>query len=93
MAEMYPLQILLASLAGWMNRRQGEVLEYLIERECTDHIIPSRGNWPGDRNAGARRAAPSLLADSVGTLKWRARTDRDGGEVCSFLQNCVPAVC
>ena len=31
MAEIYPLQILIASLAGWMNRRQSEVLEYLIE--------------------------------------------------------------
>ncbi len=31
MAEIYPLQILIASLAGWMNRRQGEVLGYLIE--------------------------------------------------------------
>ena len=31
MAEIYPLQLLIASLAGWMNRRQGEVLEYLIE--------------------------------------------------------------
>ena len=31
MAEIYPLQVLLASVAGWMNRRQGEVLEYLIE--------------------------------------------------------------
>ena len=31
MAEIYPLHILIASLAGWINRRQGEVLEYLIE--------------------------------------------------------------
>ncbi len=31
MAEIYPLQILIASFAGLMNRRQGEVLEYLIE--------------------------------------------------------------
>ena len=31
MAEIYPLQVLITSLAGWMNRRQGEVLEYLIE--------------------------------------------------------------
>ncbi len=31
MAEIYPLQVLLASVAGWMNRRQGEILEYLIE--------------------------------------------------------------
>jgi hypothetical protein len=29
--QIYPLQILIASLAGWMNRRQAEVLEYLIE--------------------------------------------------------------
>ena len=31
MAEIYPLQILLSSLAGWMNRQQGEILECLIE--------------------------------------------------------------
>ena len=31
MAEIYPLQILLATVAGWMNRRQGEILEDLIE--------------------------------------------------------------
>ena len=27
MAQFYPLQILIASLAGLINRRQGEVLE------------------------------------------------------------------
>ena len=31
MAQILPLQILIASLAGWMNQRQGEVLEYLVE--------------------------------------------------------------
>ena len=31
MAEIYPLHVLIASLAGWMNRRQADVLEYLIE--------------------------------------------------------------
>ncbi len=31
MAQIYPLHILNASLAGLMNRQQGEVLEYLIE--------------------------------------------------------------
>ena len=31
MAQIHPLQVLIASLAVWMNRRQGEVLEYLIE--------------------------------------------------------------
>ncbi len=31
MAQIYPLHIVIASLAGLMNRQQGEVLEYLIE--------------------------------------------------------------
>jgi len=31
MAEIYPLQVLISTVAGWMNRRQGEILEYLIE--------------------------------------------------------------
>ncbi|MFT5049212.1 MAG: putative transposase [Chlamydiales bacterium] len=31
MAHIYPLHILIASLAGLINRRQAEVLEYLIE--------------------------------------------------------------
>ena len=31
MAEIYPLQVLLATVSGWMNRRQGEILDYLIE--------------------------------------------------------------
>ena len=31
MAEIYPLQILIASLAGWMNGRHAEVLEYLFD--------------------------------------------------------------
>ncbi len=29
--EIYPLHILIASLAGLINRQQGEVLDYLIE--------------------------------------------------------------
>ena len=31
MARIYPLNILIASLAGVINRRQAEVLDYLIE--------------------------------------------------------------
>ena len=39
MVQIYPLQILIASLAGLMNRRQGEVLEYLIEE---NHVLEHR---------------------------------------------------
>ena len=28
MVEIYPLQILIASLAGWVNRRQADVLSF-----------------------------------------------------------------
>jgi hypothetical protein len=30
-AEFYPLQVLLADLAGWMNRHQQDVIAYLVE--------------------------------------------------------------
>ncbi|MFT5359031.1 MAG: hypothetical protein ACI9KE_006273 [Polyangiales bacterium] len=32
MAHIYPLHIVIASLAGLINRRQAEVLEFLIEK-------------------------------------------------------------
>jgi hypothetical protein len=30
-ASIQPIQLLLVSVAGWMNRRQQEVVEYLVE--------------------------------------------------------------
>jgi hypothetical protein len=30
-ADIYPLQVLLASLAGWLNRHQQDVIAYLVE--------------------------------------------------------------
>jgi hypothetical protein len=30
-ADLYPLQVLLVALAGWVNRHQQHVIEYLIE--------------------------------------------------------------
>src|SRR4029450_11438445 len=30
-ADVYPLQMLLVTLAGWVNRHQQHVIEYLIE--------------------------------------------------------------
>ncbi len=31
MSELFPLQLLLASFAGWTNRHQAQVIDYLIE--------------------------------------------------------------
>lgn len=30
-ANVYPLQVLLVTLAGWINRHQQHVIEYLVE--------------------------------------------------------------
>ena len=30
-AETYPLQVLLVTVAGWVNRHQQHVIEYLVE--------------------------------------------------------------
>jgi hypothetical protein len=30
-ADLYPLQVLLVALTGWMSRRQQEVVAYLVE--------------------------------------------------------------
>jgi hypothetical protein len=30
-ADVYPLQVLLVTLAGWVNRHQQQVIEYLVE--------------------------------------------------------------
>ena len=30
-ADFYPLQVLLAALAGWLNRHQQDVIAYLVE--------------------------------------------------------------
>jgi hypothetical protein len=32
-ADVYPLQVLLVTLAGWINRHQQHVIEYLVEGE------------------------------------------------------------
>ena len=57
MAEIYPLQILIASLAGWMNRRQAEVLEYLIEEK---RVLKEQLKRKALRLHGASRAAQVL---------------------------------
>ncbi len=31
MPDIFPLQLLLATFAGWVNRDQGQVIAYLVE--------------------------------------------------------------
>ena len=48
-ADLYPLQVLLVTLAGWVNRHQQHVIEYLVEenRSLKGHPRPCRGLSPG----------------------------------------------
>ena len=42
MAQIYPLHILIASLAGLMNRQQGEVLDEVRHRSLLLAVHPAR---------------------------------------------------
>ena len=80
MAEIYPLQILIASLAGWMNRRQAEVLEYLIEenRVLKEQLKGRRLRLTDDqrRRLAATCAEPST--SSVSTTTTSATIETSG---------------
>ena len=45
-ADLYPLQVLLVTLAGWVNRHQQHVIEYLVEK---NRVL--KGQLEGGRGA------------------------------------------
>jgi hypothetical protein len=51
-ADLSPLRLLLVTLAGWVNRQQQQVIEYLIEVRTPVH--PER---PDRSNVNARISA------------------------------------
>ncbi len=85
MAEIYPLQILIASLAGWMNRRQVEVLEYLIEENrVLKEQLKGRALRLDDESS-ARSVSAGCSSSTAGLPDrplWLERLD-PVGEVCS----------
>ena len=42
-ADLYPLQVLLVTLAGWVNRHQQHVIEYLVEENRSSKGILDLG--------------------------------------------------
>jgi hypothetical protein len=46
-ADVYPLQVLLVTLAGWINRHQQHVIEYLVEEGSAEEPGPQRGSEYG----------------------------------------------
>jgi hypothetical protein len=70
-ADVYPLQLLLLTLAGWVNRHQQHVIEYLVEENrALKGQLKGRRLRLTDDNADASRRR---VADSVGASCGRSR--------------------
>src|SRR6516165_8539643 len=75
-ADLYPLQVLLVALAGWVNRHQQYVIEYLIEenRVLKDQVTGRRLRLTDDQRrrlaAKGRRLGPRVLRQ-VATILTR----------------------
>jgi putative transposase len=57
-----PLRLLLATLAGWVNRRLRQVIGYLVE----ENRLPAKGHRLGRRIL--RRVATIVTPDTI--LRW-----------------------
>ena len=66
-ADVYPLQVLLVTLAGWINRRQQHVIEYVMEenRVLKEQVMAGRLRLTDDQRrrlaAKGRRLGPRVL--------------------------------
>ena len=77
-ADLYPLQVLLVTLAGWVNRHQQHVVEYLVEenRVLKEQVKGRRLPLTDDH----RRRLAARVADSVaGSLRHVATIVTRGG--------------
>jgi hypothetical protein len=59
-AALYPLQVLLVGLAGWANRRQQHVIEYLIEENQSVVQLWKSGGPPEASGAAANHIVSGL---------------------------------
>ena len=68
-ADLYPLQVLLVTLAGWVNRHQQHVIEYLVEeyRVLKEQVKVRRLRSPTTSLAGLRSAVGTGWAGSLST--------------------------
>jgi hypothetical protein len=55
-ADVYPLRVLLVTLAGWVNRHQQHVIEYLVEenRVLKEQVRGRRFRLTGARTLTSR---------------------------------------
>jgi hypothetical protein len=79
-ADLYPLQVLLVTLAGWVNRHQQHVIEYLVEenRVLKGQLEGRRLRLTDDQRrrlaAKGRRLGRRVSVSSASLRRWRPCT-------------------
>ena len=65
MADLSPLRLLLVTLAGWVNRHQQEVIEYLVEenRVLREQLKGRRVRLTDDQRRFSRMMADAQDVD------------------------------
>ncbi len=61
MPHFFPLQLLLATFAGWVNRNQAQVIAYLVEenRVLKEQLGGRRPRLTNDQRRSCRRRRPT----------------------------------
>jgi hypothetical protein len=93
-ADLYPLQVLLVTLAGWVNRHQQHVIEYLVEenRVLKEQLKGRRLRLTDDQRrrlaAKGRRLGRRVLRQvaTIVTPDTIAYAERF---VCSIREECL----
>jgi hypothetical protein len=64
--DLYPLQVLLVALAGWVNHHQQHIIEYLIQenRVLKDQLRGAAPGWPMTSADASRPRGAALVAGS-----------------------------
>jgi hypothetical protein len=89
-ADLHPLQVLLVTLAGWVNRHQQHVIEYLIHRESDGSVHGRRCEDTGRPVSGSARGCrprirmvlsdpDKVLAKDRGPVAPRMGAERGNG--------------
>jgi hypothetical protein len=67
MTDFFPLQLLLATFAGWVNREQAEVVAYLVEETPPSPAGSTASrlrSWPISSRRTASSRSNSVVDDS-----------------------------
>ena len=60
-SDVYPLQVLLVTLTGWVNRQQQQVIEYLLEE---NRVLKEQGRGRRLRLTDDQRRFSRMMAEA-----------------------------